>query len=101
MSKLIPTSGGKNEVNGLPIQTVTCVVFDSNTLEILKTINTHNAASEMANSLYVDEKVNALHDVVKFFSDGLNALNIVGMHLNQFESFVNEYPNHPLCKGLV
>jgi hypothetical protein len=100
MSKLIPTSGGNNKVNGLPIQTFVCVVFDSTTLEILKTTDTHNAASEMVNNLYVDKKIIALQDVVMFFSEELNAINIVGMFLYQFQSFVNEYPNHPLCKGM-
>jgi hypothetical protein len=97
MRKLIPISGGNNSVNGLPIQTVTCVVYDSISLEILNTTSTCNGASEMANSQYVNNKILAAHEVVKFFSDTLNAINIVGLYLYQFESFVEMHPHHPLC----
>lgn len=82
------------------MQLVTCVVFDNQTLEILRTAGTHNDADAIANSLYVDNKIDALTDVVKFFSEELNAINIVGMHLNQFQSFVEMHPDHPLCQSM-
>jgi len=95
VTTLIPTSGGNNPVNGLPIQRTYCVVFERSTLEILATAGTHNDAQEIANSIYVDKKIDAIADEVRFHDDSINPINIIGMKLSQFEQFVTEHPNHP------
>lgn len=96
---LIPTSGGNDPRTGLPIQRVYCVVFERATLKILATSGTHNAAQEIANSLYVDQKIDAIADEVRFHDDSIHTTNILGMTLDRFEHFVENNENHPLIAG--
>lgn len=91
---LIPTHGGNNPVNGLPIQHSCCVVYDGDTLEILDTTQTSNAASEKACSLFTHNKTNALTTDLRYHHTGLTTL--IGMKLNEFEHFVDNKPTHPL-----
>jgi hypothetical protein len=95
---LIPTSGGNCPRTGLPDQHVYCVVFDRNTLEILDAAGTHNAAQEIANSIYVNKKIDAIADELRFYNND-EPLSIIGMTLDQFEHFVENNPNHPLIAG--
>ena len=97
MKKLIQSDGGINPVNGLKIQRCVCVVYDNQTLKILKTTHTHNSASEMATHVYNEKNIDALSGEVRFEHEDLNAVNIIGMKLNEFQFFVDLNPNHPLC----
>lgn len=99
MNNLIPTSGGNNPVNGLPIQHKVAIVFNAQTLEILEVHSGHNRAEEAANTIYVRDKIDARADGLNFHMDEpANANGIVGMKLNQFQHFVENNENHPLCK---
>jgi hypothetical protein len=97
MQNLIQSHGGPNPINGLLVRSYTCVVYDNDTLEILNTTHTHNSASELATDAYSTLEVDALHVGLSFHDESLNARSIIGMKLNQFEDFVDNYPNHPLC----
>ncbi len=97
---LIPTDGGVSEVNGLKIQNTYCIAFDACTLEILAVAPTHDKASEIATGIYNAEKRDARSDEVRFDDDSINAKNIVGRNLSEFQYFVENNPNHPLIKNL-
>ena len=100
MKKLVPSDGGNNSVNGLKIQLIVCVIYNNETLEILKVAETYNKADEMATHIYNERKIDALSDGLRFYSEELNAINIIGMKLNEFQFFVDNNPNHPLCRDL-
>lgn len=94
MNNLIPTNGGQNSINGLDIKHSIVVVFDFNTLEILDTCGNYTTADEMSCSLY-HKGIDARVDGLDFFHEDLNAKNIIGKKLNEFQHFV-ENNKHPL-----
>lgn len=93
-AKLIPKNGGY-QTNTLPISRKFCVVYDRQTLQILRVAETHNKAEQMANDLFVNKGIDARADMIEFHDDTVNALNLPLMKLNQFACFV-ESNNHPL-----
>lgn len=97
MQNLIPTNGGSNPVNGLKIQNTVCIVFNYETLEILATAGTHNQACELSTHIYNEKKIDARSDAIRFHSEDINAIDLIGMKCNQFQHFVENNPNHPLC----
>ena len=94
MTTLTPTTGGKSSINGLDIKQSIVVVFDFNTLEILDTCENYTTADEKACDLYRN-KIDARTDLLCFFDDSLNAKNIIGLILSQFQHFT-ENNKHPL-----
>lgn len=91
--------GSPRDENGKPTeQQIVCVVYNNTTLEILTTASTHNEAAELSNSYYCDNKIDATSDEVRFMPDTIQPGEIIGMKMNQFESFILNHPNHPLCK---
>ena len=94
MNTLIPSNGGYNEINGLPIQYSPIVIFNYYTLQILKITDTYSSADEISCD-YWHKGVDARVVMLKFWDDNLNSKKIIGMNLSQFEDFVNNN-NHPL-----
>lgn len=94
MTTLIPKNGGKNKINGLDIKKTTVVIFDFKTLEILDTCDQHTKADEISCDLF-RKGIDARSDALDFHREDLNAKNIIGLHLNQFQDFV-ENNKHPL-----
>jgi hypothetical protein len=96
-TKLIPTDGGHEIGCGKKRQNVVCVVFDRCSLEILATASTHNEASQISTEMYNDTGQDVVSDEIRYDYESLEASKLVGMKLNQFQWFVDENPNHPLC----
>lgn len=94
MTELIPTNGGKNIVNNLDIKSQVVVVFNMDTLEILDTCENYTVADEKSCDLY-HQGIDARFDCLSFFDDTLDAKNIIGFKLSQFQDFVDNN-KHPL-----
>ncbi|MBE1299738.1 MAG: hypothetical protein GJ680_07510 [Alteromonadaceae bacterium] len=80
---LIPVNGGYSDVNGLPIQTHLCIVFDRVSCTILSIHGTHNAAEEESQHFY-RKGIDAVSGELRFFSETLRPADVVGMQLQQF-----------------
>lgn len=96
MTKLIPTTGGISNVNGLEIKNSSVVVYDFNTLKILETCSTYNQGDEISCDYY-RKGIDARFDNLEFYSDEIKILNLVGMKMNQFQHFVDNN-KHPLIQ---
>lgn len=93
MNTLIPSNGGQNEINGLDIQYSPVVIFDFKTLEILSVTDNYTYADEISCDFY-RKGIDARFEMLKFWDEKLNSSKIIGMKMNQFQFFVEEY-NYP------
>jgi hypothetical protein len=97
MTILIPTNGGKNTVNGLDIKNTLVVIFDMATLKILNTCQNYTKADEISCDYY-RKNIDARTTDLDFFSDTINAKNIIGKKLSEFQHFVDNN-THPLISA--
>jgi len=98
-TKLIPSSGGVNKNNGLPIQNTACVLYSNVDLKIMGIYSTYNRAEEASCDAYnKNPRTDPLTYGLRYCPDTINAKDIIGRYMNEFEDFVSDNPSHPLCK---
>ena len=97
-ANIIPSNGGKNPVNELPIRTTLVILFDYKTLEIISLFHNYTTADEMGAFLY-RKGIDARSDSLHFHDETLTPEKLIGMSLTQFQDFRENNPKHPLIKN--
>lgn len=84
---LIPRNNGYSTINGLPISTKVCIVYNPLNLEILDVAETHNKAEEISHQLYHSQNLNALTEMVEYHDDKIKPFDLIGLSLDNFECY--------------